>query len=108
MVGWKEHETGRTHRVLVMELHGKQALGRRNCRWEDNIKTEIVYCLFYDASIIKTLYRRMVRYLMNQELEGVWKEVVVAMLQPRLSLEELSPKMEMFSQDRQYSGQDTT
>jgi hypothetical protein len=48
-------ETEHTCRMLVLELHGKQALGRCNCRWEDNIKTEIVHFLFYDASIIKTL-----------------------------------------------------
>jgi hypothetical protein len=29
------------YRVLVWETEGKRSLGRRKCRWEDNIKKDL-------------------------------------------------------------------
>ena len=34
-------EEGRVHKVLVGKPEGKRPLGRRRCRWEDNIKMDV-------------------------------------------------------------------
>jgi len=34
-------ENRATYRILVGEPEGKRPLGRRRCRWEDNIKMDI-------------------------------------------------------------------